>query len=301
MRLATIRTPDGDRLHVRGRSGYVDVAAETGDARLTSLAGFLVLGPEGRAAAESLTDRPGTEVTPADFAPAVPATGRVLCLGLNYGDHAREAGWLPPTWPEPFIRGYQSLIGPYDDIVKPALTSQLDFEAELAVVIGDGGRYIPAEKALDAVLGFTVVNEVTARDWQRASKQWTAGKNFDATMPLGPEIVTPDEVDITDLAVTTVVNDVTMQSARTSQMLTSVVRSIEFFSSFTRLSRGDVIATGTPAGVGFARTPPVFLQPGDVIEIEIEGVGRLRNGVVDEVETPKDWPWVPVLAQDSTL
>jgi 2-keto-4-pentenoate hydratase/2-oxohepta-3-ene-1,7-dioic acid hydratase in catechol pathway len=225
----------------------------------------------------------------------------VLCLGLNYGDHAREAGWLPPTWPEPFIRGYQSLVGPYDDIIKPGLSSQLDFEAELAVVIGQGGRYISAEKALGAVLGFTVLNEVTARDWQRAAKQWTAGKNFDDTMPLGPEIVTPDEVDVSDLAVTTVVNGVTTQSARTSQMLTSVVRSIEFFSSFTKLSPGDIIATGTPAGVGFARTPPQYLQAGDVVEISIEGIGSLRNRVVDEVAPPTDWPWVPELSAEGRL
>ncbi len=296
MRLATLRTEGGLRLHVRGASGYVDLGQATGDERLASLTGVLTAGPDALAGAASLTDRPGTEPADADFAAAAPAPGRILCFGLNYGEHAREAGWLPPTWPEPFVRGYQSLVGPYDDIVKPGLSSQLDFEAELAVVIGTGGRYIPAEKALDAVLGFTVVNEVTARDWQRASQQWTAGKNFDATMPLGPEIVTPDEVDVADLGVTTLLNGVLMQSARTSQMLTSVVRAIEFLSSFTRLAPGDVIATGTPAGVGFARTPPVYLRSGDLVEVSIEGVGTLRNRVVDEVGAPADWPWTPALS-----
>jgi 2-keto-4-pentenoate hydratase/2-oxohepta-3-ene-1,7-dioic acid hydratase in catechol pathway len=299
MRLATLRTTRGARLHVRGVSGHVDVGDAAGDERLASLSGLLLGGPEALASVKSLTSEAGEPA--ADFAPAAPETGRVLCLGLNYGEHAREAGWMPPSWPEPFIRGRQSLVGPYDDIVKPGLSSQLDFEGELGVVIGKGGRYIPEDRALEAVLGFTVLNEVTARDWQRASKQWAAGKNFDSTMPIGPEIVTPDEVDVSDLIVTTLLNGVTMQNARTSQMLTSVARSIEFFSSFTRLVPGDVIATGTPAGVGFARTPPIFLQAGDLVEVTIEGIGSLRNRVVDELDAPTDWPWAPVLTQDTKL
>jgi acylpyruvate hydrolase len=299
MRLATLRTDRGARLHVRGVSGHVDVANAAGDERFASLLGLLAAGPEALATVRSLTGRTGEPAT--DFAPAVPGTGRVLCLGLNYGDHAREAGWMPPRWPEPFIRGPQSLVGPYDDIVKPGLTAQLDFEGELGVVIGKGGRYIPEDRALEAVLGFTVLNEVTARDWQRASQQWTAGKNFDSTMPVGPEIVTSDEVDVSDVTVTTLLNGVTMQSARTSQMLTSVARSIEFFSSFTRLLPGDVIATGTPAGVGFARTPPIFLEAGDVVEVTIEGVGSVRNRVVDEQDAPTDWPWAPVLSLEAKL
>ena len=158
-------------------------------------------------------------------------------------------------------------------------------------MIGAGGRYIPAGKALDAVAGFVVLNDATARDWQRAATQWTPGKNFDGTMPVGPEVVTTDEVDVSDVALTTVLNGEVMQSARTSQMLVDVPSAIEYFSSFTTLVPGDVIATGTPGGVGFARRPPVWLVPGDVIEVTVEGVGTIRNRVVAEEGDRGEWRW----------
>ena len=185
------------------------------------------------------------------------------------------------------------MLGPYADLVKPALTGSFDYEGELGVVIGTGGRYIPAGKALDAIAGFTVLNDASARDWQRAGTQWTPGKNFDGSMPIGPEVVTPDEADVTDVALTTVLNGQVMQHARTSQMLVDVPSAVEFFSSFTTLRPGDVIATGTPGGVGFARKPPVWLQPGDVIEITIEGVGTIRNRVVAESGDRSGWRWRP--------
>jgi acylpyruvate hydrolase len=301
MRLATVRTMRADRLHVRGRSGYVDLGNATRNEEFSSLESFLGLGAAALEAAEAAASQDGRHVAEAEFAAAVPCIGRVLCLGLNYGEHARETGWMPTAWPESFIRGRQSVIGPYDDIAKPALSGQFDFEGELAVVIGQGGRYIPAEKALDAVLGYCIVNEASARDWQRASKQWTPGKNFDFTMPIGPEIVTPDELDVADLALTTQLNGIVMQAGNTSQMLTSVARSIEFFSSFTRLSPGDVIATGTPAGVGFTRTPPIYLEPGDVVEVTIEHLGTIRNRVVAEDDAPDDWPWIPPQSLDGVL
>lgn len=301
MRLATIRTPRGERLHVRGGSGFVDLGVASGDEQLASLEGLLARGPSALEAAESACSQDGREVADADFAAAVPRAGRVLCLGLNYGDHAKEAGWKPPSWPESFVRGRQSIIGPYDDLIKPALSSQFDFEGELAVVIGKGGRYIPAEKALDAVLGFTILNEASARDWQRAAKQWTPGKNFDSTMPLGPEIVTPEDVDIADLELITTLNGVVMQSGRTSQMLISAAQSIEFFSSFTTLAPGDVIATGTPAGVGFTRTPPIYLLPGDIVEVAIEGIGKIRNRVVAETNAPESWSWSAPDSADGVL
>lgn len=301
MRLATIRGERGPRLHVKGAVGYLDVADATGNAGLTALSGLLAAGRAGLDAVQTLTREPGSAVQPARFASAAHGAGRVLCLGLNYGDHAREAGWMPPTWPELFVRGPQSVVGPFDPIVAPALSQQLDYEGELGVVIGSGGRYIRSEDALGAILGFTVLNEVTARDWQRAARQWTPGKNFDATMPVGPEIVTVDEVDAGDLEITTTLNGAVMQSARTAQMLLSINRAIEFISSFTTLVPGDVIATGTPAGVGFARTPPVFLQPGDVVEVTIEGVGSIRNEVVAEASPPQAWPWSPPIPEDGAL
>jgi len=293
VRLATIATPDGPRLHVRARSGYVDAAGATGDPRLSSLQYVLEAGLSAMDALRPLQEAEGRSVSEAEFASAVPAPRRILCLGLNYGEHALEGGREIPTWPDAFVRGADSVLGPYADLVKPALTDRFDYEAELGIVIGAGGRYITAAKALDAIAGFVVVNDASARDWQRAGTQWTAGKNFEGSMPIGPEVVTTDEVDVSDLAISSKLNGQVMQSARTSHMLVDVPSAVEFFSSFTRLAPGDVIATGTPGGVGFARTPPVWMHPGDVIEVTVEGVGTIRNRLVAEPGAPGDWRWRP--------
>ena len=294
MRLATLITTSGPRLHVRAHGGgYVDIGEATGEARFAAFESFLTAGPAAMEAARVLQDRDGREYPLPNFGPAVPAPERILCLGLNYSEHALEGGRAVPTWPDTFVRGQQTVLGPYADLVKPALTESFDYEGELGIVIGAGGRYIPASKAVDAIAGFTVLNDASARDWQRAGSQWTPGKNFDGSMPIGPEVVTPDEVDIADVALTTVLNGRVMQSARTSQMLVDVPSAVEFFSSFTTLRPGDVIATGTPGGVGFARKPPVWLQPGDVIEITIEGVGAIRNRVVAEDGDRSGWRWQP--------
>jgi 2-keto-4-pentenoate hydratase/2-oxohepta-3-ene-1,7-dioic acid hydratase in catechol pathway len=278
---------------VKGPSGYVDTGEATGDPRLASLQSVLEAGQPALDAIAAVAGRDGREAGPADFAPAVPSPPRILCLGLNYSEHALEGGRAVPTWPDAFVRGADSVLGPYADLVKPAFTSRFDYEAELGIVIGAGGRYITAEKALDAIAGFVVLNDASARDWQRAASQWTAGKNFTGSMPIGPEVVTPDEIDVSDLAISSTLNGTVMQSARTSQMLVSVPAAVEFFSSFTRLAPGDVIATGTPGGVGFARTPPVWLEPGDVIEVTVEGVGTIRNQVVAEQGAPDGWRWLP--------
>jgi 2-keto-4-pentenoate hydratase/2-oxohepta-3-ene-1,7-dioic acid hydratase in catechol pathway len=289
------------RLHVRGRSGYVDVGEETGNPAFASLAAVLNSGDSALDQVRALADRDGREYGPADLGPAVPAPERILCLGLNYREHALEGGREVPTWPDAFVRGRDSVLAPYADLVKPALTERFDYEGELGIVIGAGGRYIPADKALDAIAGFVVLNDASARDWQRAGSQWTAGKNFEGSMPIGPEVVTTDEADVTDLALTTVLNGQVMQSARTSQMIVDVPSAIEFFSSFTRLVPGDVIATGTPGGVGFARQPPVWLLPGDVIEVTIETIGTIRNQVVAEQGGHADWRWRPAGALRSGL
>jgi len=293
VRLATIATSRGLRLHVKARSGYVDVADATGDPLLSSVDVLLEAGSPALDTIRGLLDRDGTSYDAADFGPAVPKPRRILCLGVNYAEHALEGGRQVPTWPEAFVRGADSVLSPYADLVRPALTDRFDYEGELGVVIGTGGRYIPAGKALDAIAGYVVLNDASARDWQRAGTQWTAGKNFEGSMPIGPELVTADEVDVSDIALTTTLNGQVMQSARTSQMIVDVPSAIEFFSSFTRLAPGDVIATGTPGGVGFARQPPVWLEPGDTIEITIESVGTIRNRVVAEEGDHSDWRWRP--------
>ena len=294
MRLATIRTGEGARLHVRGRSGYVDVARESGRPDLSTLAALLAGGRDAWDVAAGLTSREGREYAEGDMDAAVPHPNRVLCVGVNYSAHAVEGGRdANPTWPESFMRSASSVLPPYADLVRPALSTGFDYEGELAIVIGAGGRYIPRETALDAVGGFTILNDGSAREWQRAATQWTPGKNFDGSMPIGPEVVTPDEIDVRDLALTTTLNGTVMQSARTSQMIVDVASCVEFFSSFTMLLPGDVIATGTPGGVGFARTPPVWLTPGDVIEVSVEGLGAIRNTVIEDKPAPAGWRWQP--------
>ena len=297
MRLATVVTSAGPRLHVRGPNGYVDAAEATGNPAYANVTAVLEAGPAALDALRSIEDRDGTDYAGSDLGPAVPAPRRVLCLGVNYLDHAIEGGREAPTWPECFLRTPSSVAAPYGDLVKPALAPNFDYEGELGVVIGAGGRYIPASKALDAIAGYTVVNDASAREWQRATTQWTPGKNFDGSMPIGPEIVTADEVDVSDVLLETRLNGEVMQSSRTSLMIVDVPKAIEFFSSFTELRPGDVIATGTPGGVGFARTPPVWLQAGDVIEVSVENVGTIRNTVVAEDVDVSDWPWHPASKQ----
>ena len=294
MRLASIRTDRGLRLHVKGTAGYVDLADASDDDRLSTLTGVLAAGDAGLGAARRSSELAGVAIEKHRFGPATPDTPRILCLGVNYAEHAIEGGRDVPKWPESFVRGTGSVIGPYDDLVAPALTERLDYEAEVAVVIGKGGRYIRASDAFEAILGYAAMNDGSAREWQRKATQWTPGKNFEGTMPIGPEVVTVDEVDITDVAIRSILNGEVMQDARTSMMIVSVARAVEYFSGFTTLRPGDVIATGTPGGVGFARTPPVWLKPGDVIEVEVEGVGAISNTVVAEEGAPADWPWRPL-------
>jgi 2-keto-4-pentenoate hydratase/2-oxohepta-3-ene-1,7-dioic acid hydratase in catechol pathway len=278
---------------VAGARGYVDVGDAASDPGLAALGPVLAAGAPAMDAIRQVSEREGTEIDASDFGPAVPEPARILCLGVNYSEHAIEGGRSVPTWPEAFVRGTGSVLGPYADLVKPALTSRFDYEGELGVVIGAGGRYIKASDAKDAIAGYVVLNDASAREWQRAGTQWTAGKNFEGSMPIGPELVTADEVDISDVALTTTLNGQVMQAARTSQMIVDVPSAIEFFSSFTRLRPGDVIATGTPGGVGFARKPPVWLEPGDLIEVTVEGVGTIRNRVVAEDADLSEWRWRP--------
>ena len=289
MRFATLRTSRGLRLHVKGSDGYVDLADATGDDALVTINGLAEGGTSALAAAKEASSQAGTQFEKSDFAPVTPNPPRVLCLGVNYADHAIEGGRAVPTWPESFVRGAGSVIGAYDDLVKPALSERFDYEAELA------------NDAFDAILGYAVMNDGSAREWQRAGTQWTPGKNFEGTMPIGPEVVTNDEVDVTDLAISSTLNGTVMQDARTSDMIVSVAKAVEYFSSFTTLRPGDVIATGTPGGVGFARTPPVWLMPGDTIEVTVEGVGTISNVVVAESGGPTNWPWMPLQADPKTF
>jgi 2,4-diketo-3-deoxy-L-fuconate hydrolase len=214
------------------------------------------------------------------FAP-VPRPGKIVCIGLNYRDHAAELGMALPETPTIFSKFPSCVIAPGEPVVRPIGCEKLDFEAELAVVIGRRAARVSAGRAYDYVLGYTAFNDVTARDFQFGDVQWQRGKSCDTFAPMGQTIVTTDELpDPHTLGVTLRVNGTVMQDSNTSQMIFGVPELIEFITRSITLEPGDVIATGTPAGVGYGRTPPAFVQPGDVMEVVIEGIGRLGNPVV---------------------
>jgi 2-keto-4-pentenoate hydratase/2-oxohepta-3-ene-1,7-dioic acid hydratase in catechol pathway len=218
-------------------------------------------------------------ITDLRLGPPVPDPEKILCLGLNYRDHAAESGLALPPAPMIFAKFRNSLIGPVDPIVLPPVGEKFDYEAELGVVIGRRCKNVSSTEALDCVAGAMAFNDVTARDVQHATSQSTAGKAIDTFAPCGPALVLMDELgDLQDLAIQARVNGVMVQDGHTSQMIFSVAETIAFLSALMTLEVGDVIATGTPAGVGISRNPQVLLSQGDVVEVEIERIGRLFNG-----------------------
>lgn len=209
--------------------------------------------------------------------------GKIICIGLNYVDHAKEGGNPIPDYPAIFLRVTTSLIGPGQPILRPPVSDKLDYEAELAIVIGRPALRVREADALAHVAGYACFNDGSLRDYQRKSSQWGMGKNFDATGAFGPEIVTPDELPegAHGLRIATRLNGQVLQDGNTRDMIFSVARTIEIVSEVMTLEPGDVIITGTPAGVGYPRKPPIFMRPGDTCEIEIEGIGVLSNPIAD--------------------
>ena len=250
-----------------------------------SFAGDLmqVLGREAEAAAAAV-DAPRVPVVSVTPALPIQRPGKVICLWLNYVDHIKEGGYDVPTYPALFMRASTSLMAAGAPMVRPSCSEQLDYEAEMMVIIGRGGRHIPEDEALDHVFGYTVFNDGSVREYQRKTHQWTPGKNFDATGPAGPVVVTPDELPEggSGLKIESRVGDEILQSANTSDMLWSTARTISTISEYSTLEPGDMIALGTPPGVGHAKRPQRWLRPGELIEVEIEGIGILANPIVAE-------------------
>jgi 2-keto-4-pentenoate hydratase/2-oxohepta-3-ene-1,7-dioic acid hydratase in catechol pathway len=231
----------------------------------------------------------GPTIPVADITPALPIENppTIICLGLNYTDHIKEGGYDIPDYPALFMRGRNSIMAAGAPLVRPTCSEKLDYEAELMVIIGKGGRHISEADALNHVFGYTVFNDGSVRDYQRKTHQWTPGKNFDDTGAIGPFVVTPDEVPegAGGLKIESRVGDEILQSSNTGNMIWPAAKAISIISGYTTLQPGDHIALGTPPGVGHAKKPnPRWLKPGEVIDIEIEGIGICSNPIVDEAD-----------------
>ena len=274
MRLATIRRPDGTTAAARLDGdelvvlAYPDVVA-------------LLAEPGWRETAASADDE-RIALAGADLAPTV-RPAKVICVGLNYRSHIEEMGRQLPEHPTLFAKFADTLTGPNDDVVVPAASVEVDWEAELGVVVGRTARNVSEAAAAACIAGYTVVNDVSMRDWQWRTTQWMAGKNFEASTPVGPWVVTGDEVgDAADLELSCAIDGVTMQKPRTSDLLFTPAAVVAYASRITTLRPGDLIATGTPGGVGAGRDPKVFLRPGQLLETTLEGVGSCRNLMVED-------------------
>lgn len=279
MRFATYLRDGLPRLAVVDGAHAVDLAA---DLRAELEAGRDLVAA-GRAVLAS--DAPRLSLGSLAFAPTVPEPGKIVCLGLNYFDHAKEGGRDKPEYPWFFLRGKSSLMGHGQPGVCPKVSARFDYEAELAVVVGKKvPRHVKREDALRYVFGYGCFNDMSVRDFQKRTPQWTIGKNFDATGGFGPVLVTADELapGAAGLRIQSRLNGTVMQDADTSDMIFPVDETIALLAECMTLEPGDVIVMGTPAGVGQARTPPVWMKAGDVIEIEIEKIGVLRNPIVAE-------------------
>lgn len=265
--------------------GKTQVGELTGN-RVVPLDGLTEIG---RFTPEDVLDRAvrlehlAVDINDVQLRPVVPSPGKIFCIGLNYQTHITETAREKPTYPVLFPKYASALVAHGEPIQLPPETAQFDYEAELAVVIGRSGRRIPEANAMEHVLGYTVANDVTVRDFQYKTHQWMQGKAWDNSTPLGPALVRPAEVDLSNARITTTLNGEILQDSDLSHLIFSIERLIATVSEFTELQSGDVILTGTPGGVGYRRDPQVFLQDGDEVTIEVEGVGKLTNTVASEI------------------
>lgn len=233
--------------------------------------------------AEAAASAAATPISELEWLPVVPNPDKILCVGLNYETHRKETGRSEVENPTIFARYANSQTGHLEPIIRPKVSTHLDFEGELAVIIGEPGRYISRAEAMSHVAGYACYNDGSVRDFQYHTHQFTPGKNFPNTGAFGPWMMTPDELGpLADLRLQTRLNGQVVQDATFAQMIFDIARQIEYCSSFTRLEAGDVIVSGTPGGVGAKRNPPLWMKPGDVVEIEIDGLGILRNPIADE-------------------
>ncbi|WP_299908660.1 fumarylacetoacetate hydrolase family protein [uncultured Paracoccus sp.] len=236
--------------------------------------------------ADKLASAPAIDLATVTAAPPLARPGKIICVGLNYSDHTDESPYEQPDYPTLFPRFSTSLIADGAPIIRPLVSQDLDYEGELVAIIGKSARHVSKERALDYVAGYSIFNDGSLRDYQFKSPQWTVGKNFDDTGAFGPIAVSAGELPAgaKGLRLQTRLNGQVVQDANTDDMIYSVADLISIISEAITLEPGDIIVTGTPAGIGMARTPKLYMKPGDVVEVEIEGIGILRNPIVDEVK-----------------
>jgi acylpyruvate hydrolase len=237
-----------------------------------------------KAVAKVLAEGKSVDLSKVKLLPPIRSPEKVICVGLNYRDHSAESGFKQPDYPTLFGRFNSSLIGDGAPIVRPKVSDQLDYEGELVAVIGKGGRHIPLAKALDHVIGYSIFNDASIRDYQFKTPQWTMGKNFDDTGAFGPSLITSDELPAgcKGLRLITRLNGTEVQSTTIDDMVFDVATLVSVISEGVTLKSGDVIVTGTPSGVGLSRKPPLYMKPGDIVEVEIDKLGILKNPIVDE-------------------
>ena len=285
MRFAAYRNGDQEGLAVSVRGGAFHGLPATDPRYPGSLASLVAGGTERLASAgQALLSGPEIDLGSARLLPPLPSPPKIVCVGLNYADHSAESGFKVPDYPTIFGRFASSLIGHRAPIVRPLASEQLDYEGEFVAVIGAGGRNIPKERALDHVIAYSLFNDASIRDYQFKAPQWTVGKNFDDTGAFGPYLVTADELPpgCRGLRLQTRLNGQVVQSASTDDLVFDIPTLISTLSEAFRWEPGDIIVTGTPSGVGLARKPPLWMKPGDVCEIELEGLGVLSNPIVDQ-------------------
>ena len=280
MKFVSFRAGGAARYGLVERNGVIDLTRRLKYPDLKSLITADAFAEAGRAAKGATADYALDQIA---FDPVIPNPGKIICVGLNYQEHRNETGLTSHPLPATFIRWADSQIGHLAPMVRPRASEQLDYEAELAVIIGRGGRNIKESEAAAHICGYSCYNEGSIREYQRHSSQWTPGKNFPATGAFGPFLVTPDEVgELAGKKIRTRLNGKVEQSSTLDMMIYGPLKLIEYFSTFTILSPGDVIVSGTPGGVGWVRNPPLWMKPGDTVEVEIDGVGLLRNPIVGE-------------------
>jgi acylpyruvate hydrolase len=291
MKLGMYRSADGPRVIAVASDGtWLDVGgALASDAAWTrDLRELIAAGPEVWERVRGVAARgegPKVEADERRLGPPIPQPSKILCIGLNYREHARETGAALPKAPEIFMRGPHTLVGPRDPVPMPSRSERFDVEAELAVVMGRRSRHVAPSEALAHVFGYTVFNDLSVRDYQRRGSQWTPGKNWDGSGPCGPFVVTADEIpDPGALAISSAIDDFVMQSSNTRDLIFDIPTLIADITTFATLEPGDVIATGTPPGVGDARKPPRYIRTGETVRCEVEGIGALLNPVVAEEE-----------------